>query len=135
MDGSSFSRRTRALIADDHEINRFVLARLLELYGVRVTEAANGAEAVRLAGEEAFDLILLETNLSRVDGPDAARLIRGADCPSRHALLVAVSPFISPHDRPALAEAGFDRFLEKPLRQEAIQALVEAAPQRSRTSV
>ena len=127
MDGASLPVRTRVLIADDHEINRFVLARMLEICGAVVVEASSGAEAVRLAGLEAFDLVMLDLSMPRMGGDQALGLIREPGALSRGALAVAVSADIAQEDRPRLTRAGFDRFIEKPLRTEDIQAVVGEA--------
>ncbi|MDQ4133836.1 MAG: response regulator transcription factor [Actinomycetota bacterium] len=65
------------VIADDHRMLREGLCRSLEEQGLRVTgEAANGAEAVKLAGELRPDVILMDVTMPVVDGVEATRLVR-----------------------------------------------------------
>lgn len=64
------------LIAEDIEDSRLMLRLFLESLDYRVVEAANGAEAVRLAQQEKPDLILMDLNMPEMDGVTAATVIR-----------------------------------------------------------
>jgi DNA-binding NarL/FixJ family response regulator len=71
----------RVLIADDHRLFAEALEAILsgddriELVGL----AANGEEAVRLAGEKRPDVILMDISMPLMDGVDATKAIRAAD--------------------------------------------------------
>ncbi len=71
----------RVLIADDHRLFAEALEAILsdddriELVGL----AANGEEAVALAGERQPDVILMDISMPLMDGVTAARAIRAAD--------------------------------------------------------
>ena len=74
---------TRVLIVDDHAIVRDGLRRLLqERPEMTVAEASSGEEALALAAQEAFDLILLDLNLPGVGGLELLRrLVRVSPAP------------------------------------------------------
>lgn len=80
--GSSAGQKPRVLIADDHQLLREGLHRLLELSGEIdvVGEAADGEEAVRLARELEPDVVLMDVSMPGVDGiratEDILRLTR-----------------------------------------------------------
>jgi CheY-like chemotaxis protein len=72
---------TRVLLADDHTIVRQGLRILLQREGFEVVgEAANGAEAVRLATETTPDVVVLDYGMPLMNGLTAAREIM-AVCP------------------------------------------------------
>lgn len=73
--------RIRILIADDHRIVREGLRLILELQEgfVLVGEAADGAEAVRMAQELHPDVILMDLRMPGMDGITAIQSIRGRD--------------------------------------------------------
>ena len=68
--------RPQIVIADDHEPTRVLLRTLIELEGMQVVgEAEDGGEAVALALEHEPDVVLLDVNMPRLDGLDAAEII------------------------------------------------------------
>jgi DNA-binding NarL/FixJ family response regulator len=69
----------RVLIADDHAGVRRMLRQLLEEGGdiTVCAEAADGAEAVRLAGETAPDVVVLDLVMPGINGIEATQRIRG----------------------------------------------------------
>jgi DNA-binding NarL/FixJ family response regulator len=71
-------RRTRLVIADDHELTRVLLRTLVSLHPEIevVGEAENGEEAARLAIAGEADIALLDIEMPRMDGLTAAELIR-----------------------------------------------------------
>lgn len=72
-------RKTRILIADDHDVVRSGLKALLRTspeYAV-VGEAGDGEEAVRLVDDLTPDLVLTDISMPRLDGIGATRLITG----------------------------------------------------------
>jgi DNA-binding NarL/FixJ family response regulator len=73
----------RVLIVDDHPLTREALATLLAGSGFEVVgQAADGEEAISLAGELRPDLVLLDLSMPGLDGLGALPRLRGAapDC-------------------------------------------------------
>jgi DNA-binding NarL/FixJ family response regulator len=102
----------RLLIADDLEHVRQSLRTILELAGGLqvVGEAANGLEAVQLAGRLSPDVVLMDLAMPEADGLEATRRIK-AQNPETGVVMVTI------HDRKdtreEAAEAGVDAFLAK----------------------
>lgn len=67
---------TRILLVDDEEGLRVTLAANLELEGFEVAEAANGAEALALLSQGAFDLLLTDIRMPGINGVDLFRKVR-----------------------------------------------------------
>ena len=71
-------RKTRILIADDHDVVRSGLKALLRTspeFAI-VGEAADGEEAVRRAGDLLPDIVMMDISMPRLDGIGATRLIK-----------------------------------------------------------
>jgi PAS domain S-box-containing protein len=110
----------RALVVDDNTTNRKILRQQLSSWSVEVVEAADGYEAVALAGAAAsegkpFDIGVLDLNMPGMDGIELARLLRARAVTSPMLLFLLSSS----GDRLSAAEAhlrGFAASLTKPVR-------------------
>ncbi len=127
----------KVLFADDMELVRLVFRDFLDGTGCLVEEAANGAEAiakataVRADGGNRHQLIVLDLHMPEIDGYEAAKAIRLFE--STHGLdpvpLIALTIDDSEASRTQAREAGFDRFLAKPIaRSELLAAMAEMLP-------
>jgi signal transduction histidine kinase/CheY-like chemotaxis protein len=119
------------LLAEDNEISRRVALKHLERHGARMTCAGDGAEAVRLASESRFDIIVLDIRMPVLDGLATARQIRAADGDGRKTPLIALTANAFATDRRAAIEAGFDYFLAKPVDPFDLVALIQTALKRT----
>jgi CheY-like chemotaxis protein len=68
----------RVLVVDDHEDTRLVLKELLEGEGFRVETAENGVVALETLRGSAFDLVLLDVRMPRMDGLRVCQELRSA---------------------------------------------------------
>jgi CheY-like chemotaxis protein len=111
----------RVLVADDvpHLVDS--LRRLLELWGHEARTAGDGVEAVQVAAEFQPDVALLDIRMPRMDGVNAARLIRQQVPGCRVYALSATNP--------DLADQGdvFDDFLLKPCNLECLRSMLARA--------
>lgn len=105
---------TRILLVEDVEDNRELARLLLENQGLEVVEAHNGAEAVAIAGQHPFALILMDLSLPGMDGWEAARQIR-ANPQTAHIPIVALTAHAMAGDRERVLNNGFDGYIPKPL--------------------
>lgn len=109
----------RILLAEDNEVNMEITTELLQMNGVAVTQAWNGAEAVerfREAEAFAFDAILMDMQMPVMDGCEAARRIRALRRPdARRVPIVAVTANAFAEDIAATSAAGMDAHVSKPI--------------------
>jgi CheY-like chemotaxis protein len=104
----------RVLLVEDTEDNRFMMRRLLEMSGYRVIEAVNGEEAVKLAGQEKPDVILMDLSLPLVDGLGATRRIRRLP-ELQQTPIIAVSAHDTADFHSEALAAGCDAYVTKPI--------------------
>jgi signal transduction histidine kinase/CheY-like chemotaxis protein len=113
----------RVLLAEDNTVNQQVASRMLEALGCRVDVAANGAEAVALARENAYDLVFMDCQMPEKDGFEAAQEIRrlpgGDELP-----IIALTANALARDRTRCIEAGMNDHVAKPVTREAIESAV-----------
>ena len=114
----------RILVVDDLEINRTIFRRQLEGEGASVGEAAGGPaclDALAQAQAEAkpYDLVLTDHMMPDMAGDMVAERIRG-DAGLQQPRLVLASSVGAPLSNERARRVGFDAFLTKPVRHEAL---------------
>lgn len=112
--GGERETATNVLLVEDTEDNRFMMRRLLEMSGYRVSEATNGAEAVRTAQAEKPEIILMDLSLPVVDGLAATRRIRQLR-DFRDVPIIAVSAHDSADFHTEALAAGCNAYITKPI--------------------
>jgi CheY-like chemotaxis protein len=111
------SEPLRVLVAEDNEFNAQLLEQLLARRGHRVRLAGNGREALALASDGAFDVLLLDIHMPELDGFQVARAIRQRErAAGGHLPIIALTARSRREDRERCIAAGMDDFLSKPVR-------------------
>jgi len=105
-----------ALIVDDIEVNRLVANELTRQLGMEATKIASGIEAIELAQKEAFDVILMDIQMPKVNGIQATKFIR--DLEFRYSKprtpIIAVTAHNTDKDKEECFNVGMDYYLPKP---------------------
>ena len=112
----------RILIADDTDIVRWSLRRLLGSMGHRVDEVENGIEAVEAIKRKDYELVLLDLQMPRMGGVEAALTLFEEGLLSRGFWVVAMSA--SSEIELGENRETFDRFLTKPVRLDDLKVLI-----------
>jgi two-component system sensor histidine kinase/response regulator len=108
------SRGMRLLLAEDNPMNQDVVLELLRDTGLIVDVAANGAEAVTLAEQRHYDLVLMDIQMPVLDGLVATQALRGLrDWAAIPILALTANAF--DEDRAQCLRAGMNDFLAKPV--------------------
>lgn len=112
----------RVLLAEDSQINRNLFKIILERVGLQVDLALDGEQAVEMACDQEYDLILMDIQMPLVDGLEAVRVLRekGLNTP-----IIAITAHAASQDCQRCLEIGFDGFLAKPLNQATLLAAVQ----------
>ncbi len=112
------------LLAEDNPVNAEVAKVYLRKNGHRVVLATDGAQAVELARQGGFDLILMDMRMPRVDGLEATRRIRALPGPVGRVPIVALTANALKADVDRCMAAGMDAHLAKPMRQSALNETI-----------
>lgn len=106
------------LLVDDVDINREIIASMLEHTGVRIEEAENGEAAVEMytMNPERYDLILMDIHMPRMSGIEATRRIRAMEqSKSRSVPIIAVTANNFTSDIEECIHAGMNDHIPKPV--------------------
>ncbi len=120
---TSILNNLHILVVDDNEMNRLVASTVLENHGIIVSEAVNGAEAIRKLEKESYDLILMDLQMPVMDGLEASLKIRkdlGLSVP-----IVALTASALNEESHRCLDAGMNDFIIKPFKEEEmVQVLI-----------
>ena len=108
---------SRVLLAEDHEVNQLLAKKLLEKMGVKSVDLANnGVEALKMAQEKKYDLILMDCQMPKMDGYQATKEIRESELSKgSHTPIVAMTANAMAGDKEKCLEYGMDDYVSKPI--------------------
>ena len=118
--------RLRILLVEDNRVNQLVAMRFLDRLGQEVVVAGDGAEAVSIAKEQDFDVILMDMQMPVMDGIEATRRIiaEGGHCAATP--IIAMTANASDDDRRRCIEAGMAGFESKPVTIERLRSVIQS---------
>jgi len=105
----------RVLVTDDHPANRELVRLFLAGIGATITEAEDGEAAVDIAAEQAFDVILMDLRMPKLDGIGAVTRIRGVAGPNQATPILAFTADAESAFDDRLQSLGFDGAVAKPV--------------------
>ncbi len=105
----------RALVVDDEPLNLMVAESLFESYGMTVTCASSGNEAVALCEKNNYDIVFMDHMMPEMDGVEAARQIRSRVSGRSRMLMIALTANAVSSAREMFMAEGFDGFVSKPV--------------------
>jgi PAS domain S-box-containing protein len=113
----------RLLVAEDSQINVFVLSQFLTKWGAQFDVAANGVLAVEKVIQKDYDLVLMDLQMPEMDGYEATEEIRRLeDEKYRELPVIAFSAESGSGITEKIRTAGFDAFFSKPFDPEELLA-------------
>ena len=107
------------LLAEDNEVNMEIATEILTMSGIKILQAWNGLEAVERFKESppfSIDAILMDMQMPRMDGCEAARTIRALLRPDAGTVpVIAVTANAFAEDIAATTAAGMNAHVSKPI--------------------
>jgi CheY-like chemotaxis protein/HPt (histidine-containing phosphotransfer) domain-containing protein len=105
---------TTVLLVEDNPVNQEVASQLLRSAGLNVDVAGDGQQAVQMVRRNAYDLVLMDVQMPRMDGLQATRLLR-QDPMFAELPIIAMTANAMQEDRQACMDAGMNDHLAKPV--------------------
>jgi CheY-like chemotaxis protein len=118
-------RCLRVLCAEDEPLNQELLRRALDWGGHQAVVVDDGRAALELLRVESFDCVVMDVQMPRMNGLEAARRIRAGEAGEADVPVVALSAFASEDERAAGMAAGMDHYLTKPCDVQELLAVLE----------
>ena len=113
------------LVVEDNKASSDLMAYLLRAAGNRVLTCSDGADAIAIAGRERPRVIVMDLQLERMSGLEAAAVL-GADPELRAIPRIAVTAYAMVGDRDRVLKAGFQGYIAKPIEPTTFAAQIKA---------
>lgn len=122
--GVSFlTKNTKILLADDSRLSRTVMKEILGQTGIQFDEAESGAECLRLAEGNHYDVIFLDQLMPGMNGTETLQKLRRiGEC--KRIPVIVVSSSVNRETEKAFLEKGFSDCLAKPIQSNRLEELL-----------
>lgn len=106
----------KVLIVDDNLVNRNVAAGLMKPFGMQITLAKSGTEAIELLQKERYHIIFMDHMMPGMDGVEATHIIRAMDGEYyKNVPIIALTANVIHGAREMFLEEGMNDFIAKPI--------------------
>ena len=105
---------------EDNRVNQLVTSKLLQKWGYKTRVAQNGQEAIDLAADQRYDLILMDLQMPKMDGNSAAEVIRALDLYYSRIPILALTAAAGEQLKAVTHKAAFTDTIMKPFKPEEL---------------
>lgn len=115
IDKIDFKKRPKLLLVEDNPLSQKVEKKLLEGAGYYVKAIDNGKQAIEEIKTNTFDLVLMDIEMSDMNGFEATKQIRSIPSEVSQIPIIAVTAHSSMQDRERCLNAGMNDYISKPI--------------------
>ncbi|MDH5601218.1 MAG: response regulator, partial [Gammaproteobacteria bacterium] len=115
----------KILVVEDNKINQKVISGVLSKFGIDITIANNGNEALIKLNKTPYDLIFMDCHMPVMDGYEATAEIRKNETNGKHINIIAMTANVMEGDKEECIAAGMDDYVSKPIKFEVLNECLE----------
>ena len=110
------------LLVEDNKLNQFVASQFLNKWKIKVDIANNGLEALERLSKRKYDVVLMDIQMPKMNGLEAARAIRGDQSPvlQKDIPIIALTANAFDDSKNEILKSGMNCFISKPIMPEAL---------------
>ena len=106
----------KVIIAEDSSVIQNLTRKILQIQNYDITSVKNGVEVIHKMSKDAFDLILMDINMPKMDGMECAREIRKMPKNEKSNIpIIAITGNAKNYTMSDFRDAGINDFIPKPL--------------------
>ena len=115
-----------ALVVEDNFINQKLMKSILNRFGIEITLANNGEEAIKLREQDSFDIIFMDIQMPIMGGIEASKKILEFEKEKnqRHIPIIALTANVLEGDKEKYLAYGMDAYLSKPMNIEDFKEIL-----------
>ncbi len=118
----NFEKKLRILVAEDNDINLFIIEKMLKEWNLQIDFATTGTEAVAKMKEGNFDLILMDVEMPDMNGYRATEIIRSElSYPANEIPIIAMTGHAMQGEREKCLKCGMNDYISKPFKPEELK--------------
>lgn len=122
LHSTNLSTELKILVAEDHEINRFIIQKMFKEWGIKCDFAVTGIEAVEQARNTVYDVILMDIEMPDMNGYRATELIRhDLPTPNNATPIIAMTGHAMNGEKEKCISMGMDDYISKPFKPEELK--------------
>lgn len=122
-DFSDFS--LHVLLAEDNEANQAIFKQFMKRWGIKLSVASNGVEALEMVQSKTFDMVFMDLQMPEMDGCEATRRIRALeDAYFRQLPIVALSASLEQEVIENATSTGMVDYISKPFNPDELNGLI-----------
>ena len=130
VNSSDFIEETRSdikriLLVEDNPISQQVELKLLKQSGYIVEAVSNGYDAIEAVKTKRFHLVLMDVEMSEMDGLESTKQIRALEPPISNIPIIAVTAHSSMKDREKCLTSGMNDYIAKPININFMRMIID----------
>ena len=107
--------KLKILVVEDNEINQLIINKLLNDWGVEITNAGNGVEAIDMIRDHMFDIVLMDIEMPEMNGYEAtSRIRKQLPDPKNKIPILAMTAHASAKEKEKCFASGMNDYISKP---------------------
>jgi signal transduction histidine kinase len=111
----------KVLVAEDNQINQFLITKILKNWNIKMDLVVNGQEALDKLKENDYDLVLMDTFMPVMNGLDAIKLIRKGYATGKENIpVITFSAAVMEEDKKTAIDAGANDVVSKPFEMDVL---------------
>ncbi len=112
----------RILVVEDNKVNQIIAQKFLKQWGINITIAENGKEALKKLENDHFELILMDLQMPEMDGYETTQRIRSSNTSYQNIPIIALSASAMLQIRDKALVIGMNDFVTKPFNPNELYA-------------